>query len=64
MKNKLKDIIKSFDGNVLAIGIDDNLVELLNKKKSVNLYSINRLPSGGNLNQRKKLKEILTKESI
>ena len=56
MKNKLKDIIKSFDGNVLAIGIDDNLVELLNKKKSVNLYSINRFPSGGNLNHKSKKK--------
>ena len=49
MKNKLKEIIKEFEGNVLAIGIDDNLVELLNKNEDVNLYSINKLSSSDNL---------------
>lgn len=56
MKNKLKEIIKEFEGNVLAIGIDDDLVELLNKNEDVNLYSINKLSSSDNLKSRLKKK--------
>lgn len=40
MFNKLGDIIKKIQGNVLVIGIDDNLIDKFEKNNKVNLYAI------------------------
>lgn len=40
MFNKLEEIIKKIEGNVLVIGIDDKLVDKFDKNNKVNLYQI------------------------
>ncbi len=41
MFNKLEEIIKKCRGNVLAIGLDDKLLNIFDKNQYVNLFSIN-----------------------
>lgn len=40
MFNKLGDIIKKIEGNVLVIGLDNNLIDKFEKNNKVNLYAI------------------------
>lgn len=40
MFKRLEEIIKNIDGNVLVIGLDDNLLSKFDKNNKVNLYSI------------------------
>lgn len=40
MYNRLQEIIKKIEGNVLAVCLDDKLIDMLNKNNKVNLYSI------------------------
>lgn len=40
MFNKLEELIKKCEGNVLSVCLDDKLINLLNDNKKVNLYSI------------------------
>ena len=40
MFNRLKDIIKKTEGNVLVVGLDDKLLETFNGNSRVNLLSI------------------------
>ncbi len=42
MFNRLEEIIKKIEGNVLIIGLDENLIKMFDKNNNVNLYSINR----------------------
>lgn len=55
MFNKLEDIIKKSQGNVLAICLDNNLIEKFNKNNKVNLYSIDSNKSSGLRKQNKKI---------
>lgn len=40
MFKKLEEIIKKIDGNVLVIGLENNLLDKFDKNNKVNLYSI------------------------
>ena len=40
MYNKLEEIIKKASGNVLAVGLDDKLLNYFDKNNMVNLFSI------------------------
>lgn len=54
MFNKLGEIIKKLEGNVLVIGIDDNLITKFDKNNKVNLYSIYSNKSNGIFSKSKK----------
>ena len=40
MFNRLNEIIKKLEGNVLVIGIEDKLLKKFEKNNKINLYSI------------------------
>ena len=40
MFNKIEEIIKKVEGNVLVIGLDDKLIDKFDKNNKVNLYAI------------------------
>ena len=54
MFNKLAEIIKKTEGNVLVIGLDDNLLSKFDKNNKVNLYSIYSNKTSGILSKSKK----------
>lgn len=77
MFNKLGEIIKKTEGNVLVIGLEDELVDIFKKNNRVNLYSINSskasgIPSKskkkqtnqGKLINIKKLRKYINKKSV
>ena len=77
MFNKLEEIIKNIDGNVLSICLDDKLTELLLKNKNINLYSIDsnnnsrmiksknkRRTNKGKIINIKKLRKYINKKTV
>ena len=42
MFNKLSELIKKIEGNVLVIGLDSKLIDSFDKNSNVNLFSISR----------------------
>lgn len=54
MFNKLGEIIKKLKGNVLVIGLDNNLIDKFEKNNKVNLYSIYSDQSSGIFSKSKK----------
>ena len=54
MFNKLEEIIKKIEGNVLVIGLDDVLLNKFEKNNKVNLYSIYSNKSNGIFSKSKK----------
>lgn len=56
MFNKLGEIIKKIQGNVLVIGLDDNLIDKFEKNNKVNLYAIYSNKSTGIFSKNKKKK--------
>ena len=54
MFNKLGEIIKKLKGNVLILGLDDNLINKFDKNNKVNLYSIYSNKSDGMFSKSKK----------
>lgn len=49
MFKKLEEIIKKIDGNVLTIGLDENLLNKFSKNNNVNLYAISSNENNGKL---------------
>ena len=49
MFKKLEEIIKKIEGNVLVIGLDNNLLDKFDKNNKVNLYSIASNKSDGKI---------------
>ena len=47
MFKKLEEIIKKIEGNVLVVGLDNNLLDKFDKNNKVNLYSIASNKSNG-----------------
>jgi len=56
MFKKLEELIKKIQGNVLVIGLDDNLLDKFEKNNKVNLYSIYSSKSDGIFSKTKKKK--------
>lgn len=54
MFNRLEEIIKKIEGNVLVIGLDDKLLDKFEKNNKVNLYSIYSNKSTGPFSKSKK----------
>ena len=65
MKNELSKIIKQFNGNVLAIGLDDKLIKILEKNNCINecflLGSITKKGKGKLFSKTIKIKKIRKK---
>ena len=57
MFNKLGEIIKKVEGNVLTIGLDDSLLDKFKKNNKVNLYCIYSSENNGGLFSRDKKKK-------
>lgn len=55
MFNRLEEIIKKVEGNVLAICVDSNLLNKFDKNNKVNLYSIESNKNSGILTKKKKM---------
>ena len=77
MFNKLEEIIKKCEGNVLSICLDDKLMDAFNNNNKITLYSVDSNKSNGifkNINKRKtnkgkninikKLKKYINKKSV
>ena len=78
MFNKLDEIIKKLEGNVLTIGIENKLLDNFEKNNNINLYSIDSKNNSGifgrNKNKRKtnkgkvinikKLRKYINKKSV
>lgn len=62
MNNELKRIIKSFNGNVLGIGLDDEISEFINNNKCVKEFNVLGGLSKGKKANREKLKTIKIKK--
>ena len=54
MFNRLENIIKNAEGNVLVVGLDGMLLDAFNNNNKVNLYSINSCKSSGGFSKSKK----------
>ena len=54
MFNKLEEIIKKIEGNVLVIGLDSQLLDKFEKNNKINLYSIYSNKSDGVFSKSKK----------
>ena len=54
MYNRLENIIKKLEGNVLTIGLDDKLLIFFDKNKKVDLYLINKKNKNSILTNNKK----------
>ncbi|MBQ9072472.1 MAG: hypothetical protein IJY25_04890 [Bacilli bacterium] len=57
MFKKLEEIIKKIEGNVLVIGLDNNLLDKFDKNNKVNLYSIASNKSDGKVFSKSKKRE-------
>lgn len=57
MFNKLEEIIKKIQGNVLVIGLDDKLLNKFDKNNKVNLYAIYSNKSNGVFSKSQKKKK-------
>lgn len=56
MFNKLEEIIKKSEGNVLSVCLDDKLMEAFNNNNKINLYSIDSNKPNGFFNKKSKRK--------
>ena len=57
MFKKFEEIIKKVEGNVLVIGLDDNLLDKFEKNNKVNLYSIYSNKNNGGIFSKSKKKQ-------
>jgi len=64
MFNKLEDIIKKIEGNVLSICLDDKLMDALGSNNNINLYSIDSNQTSGLFTNKKKNKRKTNKGKI
>ena len=53
MFNKLEDIIKNIEGNVLSICLDDKLMNAFEKNNKINLFSIESNIGSGSIKSTK-----------
>lgn len=56
MFNRLEEIIKKVDGNVLSVCLDDKLMNAFNNNKKINLYSIDSNTNAGFIRKKSKRK--------
>ena len=59
MFNRLEEIIKKIEGNILVIGLDDKLIDKFDKNNKVNLYAIYSNNTRGVFSKQKKKQTFL-----
>lgn len=64
MFNRLKEIIKKLEGNVLTIGLDDEILDSFKSNNNVNLYAISYENNKGLLPKKSKMKKTNTGKEI